>query len=83
MKNHGKKPRPTPKGNPVNVYTSTCCNVVATKPPCQYLGSKSKEAATQGLGTFRCTNCHKVCTCKRTKIALDKAPDVAIELSLT
>ena len=71
MKKHGKTQR-VQKGNPVNVYTSQCCNAPATKPPCLYLGMKSKEAATQGLGTFRCTNCHKVCTCKRTKISLDK-----------
>ena len=76
MKKHGKTQR-VQKGSPVYSYTSQCCNAPATKPPCQYLGSK--EAATQGLGTFRCTNCHKVCTCKRTKIALDKAPDVAVE----
>jgi hypothetical protein len=74
MKNHGKK-RPTPKGKPVNVYTSQCCNAVATKPPCQYLGMQAKEAGTQGLGSWRCSGCHKPCTCKRTKIALDKAPE--------
>jgi hypothetical protein len=82
MKKHGKTQR-VQKGSPVNVYTSLCCNAVATKPPCQYLGMKSKEAGTQGLGTFRCTACRKVCKCSRSKIALDKAPDVAVELSLT
>jgi hypothetical protein len=83
MKKQSRKPRPTPKGKPVNVYTSQCCNVVATKPPCQFLGMKSKEAGTQGLGTFRCTGCHKPCKCNRSKIALDKAPEAVVELNLT
>src|SRR5208282_538996 len=83
MKNHGKKQKPTLKAKPVNVYTSTCCQAVATKPPCLYLGMRTKEAETQGLGSWRCSNCHKPCTCTRAKISLDKAPDVAIDLSLT
>jgi hypothetical protein len=83
MKNHGKKQKPTLKAKPVNVYTSTCCQAVATKPPCLYLGMRTKEAETQGLGSWRCSNCHKPCTCTRAKISLDKSPDVAIDLSLT
>ena len=78
MKKHGKTQR-VQKGSPVYSYMSQCCNAPATKPPCLYLGLKSKEAGTQGLGSWRCTACHKVCTCKRTKIALDKVPDVAVE----
>jgi len=80
MKNHGKKPRPSPKGSPVYSYTSQCCNAPTTKPPCQYLGMKSKEAGTQGLGSWRCTACHKVCKvgrakCQDTKISQDKPSD--------
>ena len=82
MKKPSKKPRPSPS-KPVNVYTSLCCKAVATKPPCQYLGMNSKETGYQGLGTFRCTGCHKVCKCSRSKISLDKAPDVVVELNLT
>ena len=82
MKKHGNLKKPNPTGKPVFSYTSLCCNAVATKPPCQYLGMKSKEAGTQGLGTFRCTGCHKPCTCTRSKIALDKAPDAVVESQL-
>ena len=79
MKKQSRKPRQSPKGSPVNVYTSQCCNAPATKPPCLYLGMRAKEAGTQGLGSWRCSACHKPCKVSRAKIALDKAPDVAIE----
>jgi hypothetical protein len=82
MKKHGKTQR-VQKGSPVYSYTSQCCNAPATKPPCLYLGMKSKEAGTQGLGSWRCTGCHKPCKCTRKKNSLDKASDVVVDLQLT
>lgn len=71
-----KKSKPTMKGEPVFLYTSACCGVQAIKLPCANVGMRSKEAETQGLGTFRCSSCHKACKCGRTKngkISLDKS----------
>jgi hypothetical protein len=64
------------KGTPVYSYTSVCCNAQASKAPCYAFGEKSKEAETQGLGTFRCSTCRKACKCTRQKNSLDKAPVV-------
>jgi hypothetical protein len=83
MKNHGKKQKPTLKGKPVFVYTSQCCSATATKPPCVFLGMRAKESGNQGLGSWRCSSCHKSCTCTRAKIALDKAPEAVVDLQLT
>lgn len=75
MKKQGKRPqKPTLNGEPKFVYTSVCCNLNATKTPCVKVDSKSAE--TQGLGTFRCTGCHKACKCTRMKNPLDKAEQV-------
>jgi hypothetical protein len=72
------------QSGPVFSYTSKCCAVQAIKPPCAFVGLKSKEAETQGLGGFRCSGCKKPCKCSRhknenlsgtqLKIPLDKAP---------
>jgi hypothetical protein len=75
MKKPGRKPKPVQKDKPVFLYTSKCCNAPATKAPCVFLGYRTKEAGTQGLGTFRCTVCHKPCSCNRTKNSLDKVPE--------
>ena len=82
MKKHGNLKRPNPTGKPVFAYTSTCCQAQATKPPCLYLGMRAKESGNQGLGSWRCSACHKPCTCTRSKIALDKAPDAVVESQL-
>lgn len=67
MKRMTKKPTPTLKGEPVYTYTSACCGAQAIKPPCINVGMRSKESETQGLGTFRCGGCHKICKVGRTK----------------
>lgn len=70
-----KKPskvKPIQKGEPKFRYNSICCNSPATKAPCAFVGMKSKEAETQGLGTFRCISCQKPCKCTRIKNVLDK-----------
>jgi hypothetical protein len=52
---------------PVKDYTSVCCGVPAVKPPCgkkvSTLNSETKKMndVTLGLGTWRCSGCHKVC----------------------
>lgn len=62
----------TVKTDSVFIYTSTCCGVPATKPPCviekgqrvgAYLGAKPKGETT--LGSWRCTQCRKPCTVTR------------------
>lgn len=58
--------------NSVFVYFSKCCNVQATKPACEvekgqkigtYIGAKPEGEAH--LGTWRCSQCRKVCTVSR------------------
>lgn len=71
MKKPMKKSPPTLKGEPKFVYTSSCCGAQATKTPCVKVDKKTAE--TQGLGTFRCSTCHKACKCGRSKNPLDKA----------
>ena len=88
-----KKPnKPAPKANvlPIFSYTSKCCSVQAVKSPCMFVGVKSKEAETQGLGGWRCSACKKPCKCNRhknekvageqqtLKIVLDKAPEIVL-----
>jgi hypothetical protein len=70
MKKQTKKAPPTQKGEPKYVYTSACCGAQATKTPCVKVDKKAAE--TQGLGTFRCSTCHKACKCGRSKNPLDK-----------
>src|ERR1039458_2752842 len=85
------KPKPAPAlALPIFSYTSKCCSVQAIKSPCMFVGSKSKEAETQGLGGWRCSACHKPCKCNRhknekvageqqtLKIVLDKAPEIVL-----
>lgn len=72
MKRPIKKTIPTLKGEPVYSYISVCCSERATKPPCVKVDAKSAE--TQGLGTWRCGKCRKVCKCSRSKNVLDKHP---------
>lgn len=58
----GKKfVKPVKPLGPVNSYTSVCCSAPATKPPCTK-ASKVKGAPPQTLGTWRCTQCKKVCS---------------------
>lgn len=59
----------------VNIYTSTCCNVEASKPPCIKPKSQPKPKKGKGkrgeqrekapefatLGSWRCSNCGKPC----------------------
>jgi hypothetical protein len=62
----------------VNIYTSTCCGVPATKPPCVKPKAQPKPKGKKGkgrhgddkpkapefatLGSWRCGNCNKPCT---------------------
>lgn len=71
MKKQTKKAPPTLKGTSIFLYTSSCCGAQAMKTPCVKVDKKTAE--TQGLGTFRCSICHKACKCGRTKNPLDKA----------
>ena len=67
-----------PKAKPVKIsepkfsYTSVCCNGAATKTACIFLGKDSKEAGTQGLGTWHCGACRKACKVTRSRNSLDK-----------
>lgn len=45
---------------PTFTYTSICCSAPANKPACTK-ASKVKGATPQALGTWRCTQCKKVC----------------------
>ena len=61
----------------VNIYTSTCCGVPATKPPCvkpkaqpkpkkkgkgKRGDEKPKAPEFSTLGSWRCGNCNKPCS---------------------
>ena len=60
----------------INIYTSTCCGVPATKPPCVKLKAQSAPKKGKGkrgeqrekapefstLGSWRCGNCNKPCS---------------------
>lgn len=59
--------KPIQRGEPKFNYTSKCCNAQAVKPPVTAFGMDSEEAKTQGLGTWRCSQCRKKCSCIRTK----------------
>jgi len=76
MKKQTKKAKPIQKGEPKFLYTSKCCGLPATKAPCVCVCLGSKEAETQGLGTFRCTGCKKACKCTRIKNVLDKKSEL-------
>jgi hypothetical protein len=66
-----QKSRGNPKGpvavkrGPVNSYTSVCCSLPAVKPGC--IKVDKKKALEQGLGTWRCSGCHKA-----TKVTVSK-----------
>jgi hypothetical protein len=77
MKKPFKKVVPTLKGEPVFLYVSKCCNERATKTPCVKVDAKSSE--TQGLGTFRCGKCRKVCKINRSKNQLDKQDETVVQ----
>lgn len=58
--------------NSLFVYISKCCGAKATKPACEvekgqrigtYVGAKPEGEA--GLGTWRCSQCRKVCSVSR------------------
>jgi hypothetical protein len=51
-----KKPVAVKRG-PVNVYLSVCCGLPAVKPACVRVDKK--KALEQGLGSWRCSGCHK------------------------
>jgi hypothetical protein len=74
-----KRPKAVPAvklGKPVFTYTSTCCSVPATKTPCKFVGKDSDEAKTQSLGSWRCPQCGKPCSCTRSKAEAEETPDV-------
>lgn len=63
---------------PVFAYASVCCNALAEKPACKSFGSvttreglmvktvaRDKASETQGLGSWRCTQCRKPCSVTR------------------
>lgn len=62
MKKQSTKPT-TFKGTPVFEYFSVCCTALATKAPC--LKVSKKDAETNSLGTWRCTNCRKAAKVSR------------------
>jgi hypothetical protein len=49
--------------NPKFLYISDCCQVQATKEPCERSNDerKSKEYGEATLGKWRCGQCHKPC----------------------
>jgi hypothetical protein len=56
------KNRPILRERPIFSYTSKCCNVQATKTPLL-----KSEGADGTLGSWRCSQCKKPCSCTRTK----------------
>ena len=46
----------------VNIYTSTCCGVPATKPPCVKPKAQPKPKKFSTLGSWRCGTCNKPCS---------------------
>ena len=67
QKSRGKSKAPVAvKRGPVLQYTSVCCSMPATKPACVKVDKK--KALEQGLGSWRCTGCHKAA-----KVTVSKA----------
>ena len=67
QKSRGKAKAPVAvKRGPVLQYTSVCCSMPATKPACVKVDKK--KALEQGLGSWRCTGCHKAA-----KVTVSKA----------
>lgn len=73
-----------PSLNSVFIYISKCCGVKATKPACEvekgakigtYVGAKPEGEAH--LGTWRCTQCRKPCSCNRSVNKQEKREAVA------
>lgn len=60
---------PRKKGVPVFIYTSNCCNVLATKEPCERTQESREihEFSRSNLGTWQCGRCRKKCSVTRTK----------------
>jgi hypothetical protein len=54
-------------------YVSQCCNVLGTKAACVRPkgGMTSKEAETNSLGSWRCTQCGKPCKVSRIRAKKD------------
>ena len=52
---------------PKFIYKSVCCNVVATKPPCERTEEERREHkfGKAGLGKWDCTKCGKRCVVTR------------------
>lgn len=65
-----KKPVAVKRG-PVNVYTSVCCGLPATKPACVKVDKK--KALEQGMGSWRCSGCHKACKVTVSKFHIAEA----------
>jgi hypothetical protein len=78
MKKTNKPGITTLKRRPKFAYTSVCCNALAEKPACVSFGSvttrdglqvktvaRDKAAETQGLGSWRCTQCRKAASVTR------------------
>ena len=73
QKSRGKSKAPVAvKRGPVNAYTSVCCGLPATKPGCVKVDKK--KALEQGLGSWRCSGCHKAA---KVTVGKPKAPEAA------
>jgi|SRR5271157_1774851 len=67
QKSRGNPKKPVvAKRGPVNAYLSVCCGLPATKPACVRVDKK--KALEQGLGSWRCSGCHKAA-----KVTVSKA----------
>jgi hypothetical protein len=61
------------KTKPVFIYVSKCCNVAASKEPCERTKEEiqNREFGQHTLGTWRCGKCDNVCAVtphKNTKV---------------
>src|SRR5271157_1298150 len=67
QKSRGNPKKPVvAKRGPVKEYQSVCCSLPAIKPACVRVDKK--KALEQGLGSWRCSGCHKAA-----KVTVSKA----------
>lgn len=61
--------KPIKREEPAFLYTSKCCVAPAEKPPCERSAAdrEKRQWGKAALGTWKCTNCRKKCSCTRKK----------------
>lgn len=75
QKSRGNPKKPVAvKREPVYSYTSVCCSAPTTKKACVKVGGK--DALVQGLGSWRCSACHKAAKVTVSKFKAAEVPPV-------